>query len=469
MKRREALAVRTEDPGAEVGLWAVSLDGKAARRLGMTAADGGASWSNNGQWIAYAHRQELFVADREGEEIRTLTAFSGRPGCLHWSADDRSIRLIVSTAADRKGRETLWDVDVATSRSRRVFAAPTFDENCGAWMPNGRDYVFSSGSENDKQIWLLRQNRSFLGGGTTTLLQLTNGPSRHILPQPSTDGRRIFVIGSAPPGLTRYDLETGAMTPYVGGINGFNVEYAADASSVIYITHPDLILWRARADGRDARAISPAGMQVDAAAASPDGQWIAFRGRSAGTHTKVYIMPAAGGAAESLVPDDIEQGTPSWSADSTKLAYGDVPERFGNPTGSEVIHIYDRTTRQFTTLPGSNLLWSSRWSPDGRYIAALTISGQALKLYDLTTKQWRSLGVEHVGAITWSRDSEYIYCDPEQSETWLRAVRVADGAVRRLVDMNGRQGGHGAGLSLDGAPLFRTVSLDIYALELRYK
>lgn len=90
-------------------------------------------------------------------------------------------------------------------------------------------------------------------------------------------------------------------------------------------------------------------------------------------------------------------------------------------------------------------------------------------LHDQATGRWRPLGIDHVGAVTWSADAQYIYCDPEGPEPWARRVRIADGHVERLVGLSGLQRGHGAGLALDGAPLFRIAQADIYALELEYR
>ena len=46
-------------------------------------------------------------------------------------------------------------------------------------------------------------------------------------------------------------------------------------------------------------------------------------------------------------------------------------------------------------LPGSEELFSPRWSPDGRYIAAIAVGSQdRLLLFDFTTKRWTELSQE---------------------------------------------------------------------------
>src|SRR5262249_25612455 len=89
-------------------------------------------------------------------------------------------------------------------------------------------------------------------------------------------------------------------------------------------------------------------------------------------------------------------GTPRWSGDGTRLVFGDVPEHFGIQMGGEVVHICGLRNRSESDLQGSEGLWSSRWSPDGRYIAALTIVGQRLKLLDLGAGVWRLMNADHI-------------------------------------------------------------------------
>ena len=46
----------------------------------------------------------------------------------------------------------------------------------------------------------------------------------------------------------------------------------------------------------------------------------------------------------------------------------------------------DLKTHELTTLPGSEGLFSPRWSLDGRYLAALTSDSRKLMLFDFETR-----------------------------------------------------------------------------------
>ena len=186
---------------------------------------------------------------------------------------------------------------------------------------------------------------------------------------------------------------------------------------------------------------------------------------------KVYIVDAGGGPPRAIVPDDIEQGIPSWAPDSRHLTFGDVPETFGVPDGTETIHIYDLDTRQTTTIPGSRGLWTSRWSSDSRYIAALTIRDQRLMLYDSRDGIWRDLRAGSVGDLMWARDGRSIVIDPEKfgPEYAIRRVRVPDGSTEDLT-ARGEQSPRRyrlSGIGLEESPLIlRLPVVRIYALEL---
>jgi Tol biopolymer transport system component len=205
---------------------------------------------------------------------------------------------------------------------------------------------------------------------------------------------------------------------------------------------------------------------------SPDGKRLAFLARLNGKHLRIFLARPDGSSPEPITPDDDEQGLPSWSPDSRQLAFGDVPPEFGMATGSEVLHVYDLETRRVTDVPGSRGLWTARWSPDGRYLAALTIDTQMmLMLHDMKTRVWRALpDANHINNPSWSHDSKFIYYDTEGGPRLLRRVRIADGHVEDLMDLvDYLVEVPWSGLAPDDSPLILhdTGSVNMYALTLR--
>jgi Tol biopolymer transport system component/DNA-binding winged helix-turn-helix (wHTH) protein len=464
--RAEALAIRPRDRGAEDALWIVPLGGGQARRLGMLRARN-AAWSNDGRRIAYTYENTVYLTDSNTASVTTLATTAGVTSRPQWSPDDRFIRFTVTAFSDRTARNALWDVNVDGGEPMKVLD-DSWDTCCGRWMSDGREFVFrSQDAEGQMHLWLLREHGNMFGRRERQLIQLESERGLNfITPLPSLDGKRIFAIAYARPQLVRYDGERRELVPFFNGLSASAADFSRDGKWVAYVALPARTLWRAQSDGSNARQLTFPPIEVITAAWSPDGARIALVGRMPGKREKVYVMPSEGGTPEPLVAEDVAQGVPSWSPDGTRLTFGDVPEQWGRPTGNEAITIYDFRTRDFSFVPESTGLWMSRWSPDGRYLAALTTDkSQTLKLFDFTSKTWRQLGASHMNHLTWSRDSKWVYCDPEGPEHRFRRVRIPDGFVETLVDLTGYTVPWG-GVTLDGSPLITHVTTDIYALEL---
>ena len=56
------------------------------------------------------------------------------------------------------------------------------------------------------------------------------------------------------------------------------------------------------------------------------------------------------------------------------------------------IHIFHLDTQILSTIPHSEGLWSARWSPAGRYLAALTRDDKKLMLYDFPNAEVDAAG-----------------------------------------------------------------------------
>ena len=143
----------------------------------------------------------------------------------------------------------------------------------------------------------------------------------------------------------------------------------------------------------------------------------------------------------------------------------------GNPTVSTAIHVVDLKTHQVSTLPGSEGLFSPRWSPDGRYIAALPANSQSVVLFDFETQHWSELAKVSAGWPNWSKDGQHIYFLRYQNDPAVLRVGISDRKVEQVVDLkNFRMAGYFGfwlGLAPDDSPLLLrdTGTQEIYALD----
>jgi Tol biopolymer transport system component len=140
--------------------------------------------------------------------------------------------------------------------------------------------------------------------------------------------------------------------------------------------------------------------------------------------------------------------------------------------GKSGISLLDLKTGTVKALSGAEGLYSPRYSPDGHYIAALTIGDSRLVLVDLKggIKQKFCEGVAYPN---WSRDGRYINFDkPYQEDPGLYRVRINDGKIEKVATLESRFlswaiVGKWNGLAADDSPLvLRDTSVDeIYALD----
>ncbi len=424
-------------------LWILPASGQP-RRVGSVMCDF-AVWSPDGRRIACADGRKLSIVTAADASSRALpTPAASAILSPRWSPRGDVLRFIAGAPNRDRPADVLWEVRADGTGLRRLLPgwsdAPK--EMFGTWTLGGRYFVFESvGDEGRTDLWALQEPRGVLDWTHPQPVQLTSGPESFpgaLVVTP--DGGTLYAIGHRSQGeLVKYDRDAHRFTPYLGGPSAVSVTFSPDGKSIAYIAFPGMRLWRADADGRDARPLVSAQVEMKGAAWSPDGLRIAFASRLEGEQAKIFLVPADGsGRPVAITREDREQGNPSWSPDGRQLCYGDVPTRFGIPDGGEALHIYDVESRRLSTVPGSEGLWTCRWSPDGRYIAGLRIGLDSrqmmINLFDTKLGTWRALtNAHHVDEPTWTRDSRFIYYDTEgTAPAALRRVRIADGAVEEL-------------------------------------
>ena len=206
-----------------------------------------------------------------------------------------------------------------------------------------------------------------------------------------------------------------------------------------------------------------------------EGKQIAFNATLPGGPWNIYLISRDGGTPQQLTPSEQLQMDATWSPDGNSLAFGSLsdPDR--------AIYVVDLKSRRLSTLPGSAGLFSPRWSPDGRYIAAIVTKHPfKLMLFEFATQKWTELFSRDVGYLSWSRDCKYIYfqaLDPVQNirENIVR-LRMSDGKVEQILeekDIGRLTTGtitDWFGLAPDDSPLFaRDIGTqEIYALEMNW-
>jgi len=455
-------------PGRE--LWIVPLRGGPPRRLGQLRANY-ARFAPDGKHIALALDEDLSLANADGSGLRNIAHWQGTQSDPRWSPDGKKIRF--THVQDDSRRYSIWEINADGSGLHELLSTwqnPP-GECCGAWTPDGSFYIFQSTRDGRTDLWALSEQALWFSRKPQSPTLLTSGLQGYSSPLPSSDGKQAFGIGTENRGeLVRFDPRSREFVRMLGGIPATWVNFSRSGSSVVYIRYPDSTVWRSNLDGSAKTQITFAPFEADGLAWSPDERWLAMRGRTPGEPWKIYLVPSSGGMPGSILAGEKEEAVPTWSPDSSSLAFGDVPAVYGRPLGTERIHILSLSDRSLKDLPGSDGLWTARWAPDGLYLAALTIRNQELMLYDFRAARWRSTGADHVNNPTWSRDSSFVYYDTEGQIRALRRFSVPDGRVEQLLNLETfpTLSWWWSGVTPDNCPLIlrNLGSTEIYALVL---
>ncbi len=450
-------------------LWSVHVLGGSPRRLGTLEGHSGA-WSPDGKSLANCKGEEIFLANSDGSEPRRLLATAGTCSDLRWSPDGSILRFTLNDP--KTNNRAIWQVSADGGNLRPLLAGwnSTPNECCGKWTPDGRYFVFEARRDDTANLWALKEHGGLFRPTAGEPVQLTTGPMNTGNPVPSRDGKKLFVQGWQPRGeLVRYDAKSGQFAPYLSGISAMGLDFSRDGQWVAYNDASDGTMWRSKADGTQKLQLVFPPMLAYLPRWSPDGKQIVFFGHPPGEPWQIYLIPAEGGSPQLIFRTEKNSADPNWSPDGKSLVFG---ENSLNNQGSAV-YVLDLKTRNVSKLPESEGLYSPRWSPDGRYIAAITLDSLKLMLFDFTTQKWSQLANIFVAYPTWSRDARYIYFDGilDNQESYVR-VRITDGKLERLFSLKGFQAAGGAfgnwsGLAPGEIPLLvQDASIqEIYALD----
>ena len=444
-------------------LWNVPVLGGPLRKLGDITATY-AAWSPDGQKMLYSDGNSLFLARSDGSESRKLVSLPDMIFESAWSPDGTRIRFRLGGEFVPQG--SLWEVSANGSNLHPLLPGwhNPATECCGKWTPDGKYFVFAS----QGNIWGLAEKTSWFGKVNSQPVQLTSGPMTFSMPLPSKDGKKLFVVGALARGeLTRYDVKSGAFVPFLSGISADSVTFSNDGQWVAYVTFPEGTLWKSKADGSQRMQLSYPPLTALLPSWSPDGKQLVFYGFLPGKDAKMFTVSADGGTPSELLPEDSEKKFDAdWSPDGTRIIFGNGPT---NPSSS--IWILDLKTQQLSTLPGSTGLYSPRWSPDGRYVAAMPFDSRSLMLFDFQTQKWEEIAKITLGFPNWSKKSDYVYFLHGENEPSVMRLRIRDRKLERVADLkNFRQTGYYTvwlGIAPDDSPLLLrdTGTQEIYALD----
>jgi len=256
------------------------------------------------------------------------------------------------------------------------------------------------------------------------------------------------------------------------------VDFSKDGEWVTYVLVPEGTLWRSRVDGSERVQLTISPLRASMPRWSPDGKSIAFVGLKPGGIWTIYTVPADGGETQQLFRDGKFYQDPNWSPDGDRLVFGE------GSVQPQAIHILDLKSHRLSELPGSNGLFSPRWSSNGSIIA-ITVpflpSAQTgsqpppvnVMRYDPGDEKWKEIcATAFMAYPSFSRNGKDIYFSDSQGgffrfDVVSRKIEKVAG-INPPVAMKQDAFWYWTGLTPDDSPMFLrdTSTREIYALDL---
>jgi Tol biopolymer transport system component len=455
-------------------LWDIPLGSAAPQRVGQIAGDD-AAWSPDGETLVFAKKFDLYIASRTGSKISKLATLSGRPFSPRFSPDGNRIRFTVGDV--ETNTSSLWEMGKDGSNPHELLPGWSKPQRqcCGVWTSDGHYYIFQASQSSPTTIttlWALDESETKTKN-IPAPIRLTDGPMSFGNPWPAQESNRIWALGVQPEGeAVKYDAAHNSFSKLLAGISATDLDFSPDGKWVSYVTIPDGELWRSHPDGSDRLKLTSAPDRAALPRWSPDSKRIAYVGVRSGSSVQIMLVSVVGGKPAPALVESRGQIDANWSADGAKMLFADV---YGAPTMQ--IRLLDLKTHAVSAIPGSEGLFSPRWSPDGRYIVALTPDFTKVMLFDFQTQKWTNWLTEAAGAVNypiWSADSKYLYFDDlVTDEESIRRVKVGETqpeAVFVLRGIDRYQGAFGlwSGRAPDGSWMFvrDRSTQEVYSLNI---
>ncbi len=222
-----------------------------------------------------------------------------------------------------------------------------------------------------------------------------------------------------------------------------------DGKWVFFRSHRSgwITYWAVPAEGGEARQLAPQEADQEGGAWSPDGSWFAYTSNTNGT-MDLRIVPAEGGDARVLVSPEVGVVShPQWSPDGTRISY-----LFATPTCPADLYVVSVADGSVLRLTDSSLGSTSTMLATPEKISYKSFDGETIHAYLYKPE---SIGVEpngagimfvHGGPTSQFADTlqpQVQYFTQRGYTLMLPNPRGSSGYGRRFEDLNDADWGHG--------------------------
>lgn len=470
------LVSSTSQSSGESEFWTLPVSsGNPSRLADLGGRD--ASWSPDGKQLVFARDSTLHIANADGSKSHKVYSASGTVFAPRFSPDGKRIRFTVSDA--EQNTTSLWEVGRDGASAREMLSDWPYKTRacCGSWTADGKYYIFQASETVANtnlvvtSLWALPESKTDLNPAPA---QITTGPMSFGNASASRDNKKVWAIGVQPAvEVVKYEARKKEFVPLIAGLSATDVDFSNDGKWIAYVSIPEGTLWRARADGSDRLQLTSIPERAALPHWSPDGRQIAYASTKPGGSWKLSLVSVNGGDAHEMLPESGSQIDANFSPDGERLMFGD----YNRDQNGLKVRILNLKTHEITTIPGSDGFFSPRWSPNGRYIAALSPDSTTLMLFDFKSQKWTTWLKKPAGSVSypvWSADSDYLYFDDlVTGAEAIRRVKVGSSDTELVFELGNIERYPGAlglwtGRAADGSWMFVSdrSTQEVYQLSL---
>jgi Tol biopolymer transport system component len=471
---RNLLVTSFQGIEADRPLWTIPVEGGTGRRVGDVLCSW-ARWSPDNSKIACASGTSISILGSDGSDAHTIASFRSIPSGLLWSPDGRELRFLLRDAAYSPSS---WHLTFGVQSGQETSTLSKLQDGkdvCWdwAWTTQGDHFLCLRLDSERRSSLFVEPSNSALSGwpASDAELPVKLHTVTGLVPGKADNSLYVLVQNPYRGELLKFDPKRKTFETYLQHLSAYYLSFSRDGQWMTYVNSVDQCLWRSRVDGTEALQLTKDSMEVEVSSWSPDGRHIAFMGRESGKPWRIFLIGRDGDNLTGATEGNDNQGGPSWAPDGKELIYASVN---CNQTQSCWIRRVEVATGKTDLLPGSHNFRTARWSPDGKYIAALKPATQELMLFNLSAGRWTTLANSINGDnINWSSDSRSLFVDnPHGEHPTIDRIRITDGHRATVTSLSSLQNVFGEvgtwlGLTPDDSPiLFHSFgSSEIYSLE----
>ena len=257
---KSELLIGEGPPIHENQLWRVPILGGSPRRMGGIVAHAG-GWSPDGRVFMFMHEGDVYLANGDGSAPRKVDLPQAAPNTWalspRWSPDGS--RITFTRYILDKHLSSIWEVSAQGEHPHLLL--PNWQDPpmhcCGEWSPDGSLFFFDRWKDLEggaplapaPDIWVIREQSTFLHKTSTVPTQFTAGPVHFLSHVLGADGKSLFAMGTQRrEELSQFDSKTKRFSAYPGLGPAHSISFSRD-DWVAYTKFPQGELWIKKADG----------------------------------------------------------------------------------------------------------------------------------------------------------------------------------------------------------------------------